>query len=97
MTTERALVLLDHFVDETMTRGPPRPGDLLDFLGIAAIEVVEVEHPDAHLGLGVALYGNEIRAVQLVWTDMLGRWPWESTFEDELSQLVLGKRGPQNA
>jgi len=60
-------------------------------LGIAAIEVVEVDHPDAHLGLEVALYGKDIRAVQLVWTDMSGYWPWESAFNDE-AQSVLGIR-----
>jgi Domain of unknown function (DUF4262) len=97
VTTERALVLLDHFVDETMRTGPLRPGVRLDFLGIAAIEVVDVDHPDAHLGLGVALYGRDIRAVQLVWTDMSGRWPWESEFySEDGSQPVLGVR-PQNA
>jgi hypothetical protein len=91
VTTEGALVLLDHFVNETMTNGQLRPGARLDFLGVAAIEVVEVDQPDAHLGLGVALYGNAIRAVQLVWTDMSGNWPWDSAFDDE-AQPVLGVR-----
>lgn len=91
VTTERGLALLGHFGEETMSSGPFRPGARLDFLGIAAIEVVQVDHPDAHLGLGIALYGNAIRAVQLVWTDMSGYWPWESAFDDE-AQPVLGVR-----
>lgn len=49
-------------------------------------------HPDAHLGLAVALFGTDIRAVQLVWTDLSGHWPLESTFDDELPQPVLGVR-----
>ena len=72
VTTERALVLLDHFVGEVKTGGPLRPGAHLDFLGVAAIEIVEVDQPDAHLGLAVALFGTDIRAVQLVWTDLSG-------------------------
>ncbi|RDH74331.1 DUF4262 domain-containing protein [Mycolicibacterium moriokaense] len=91
VTTERALVLLDHFVAETKTNGPLRPGARLDFLGVAVIEIVEVDHPDAHLGLAVALYGNHIRAVQLVWTDLWGSWPWEAAFDDT-PQPVLGVR-----
>ena len=79
VTTERALVLLDHFIGETKTGGPLTPGAHLDFLGVAAIEIVEVAQPDAHLGLAVALFGTDIRAVQLVWTDLSGHWPWEST------------------
>lgn len=96
--TERALVLLGHFAAESITKGPLRPGDRLDFLGIATIEVVKVEHPDAHLGLGVALYGRDLHAVQLVWTDTAGRWPWDSAFSsDGILQPVLGKRSGQNA
>ena len=92
VTTERALVLLDHFIGETKTGGPLTPGAHLDFLGVAAIEIVEVDQPDAHLGLAVALFGTDIRAFQLVWTDLSGHWPWESTFDDELPQPVLGVR-----
>jgi hypothetical protein len=91
VTTERGLALLGHFVAETMSKGPFRSGARLDFLGVAAIEVVQVDHPDAHLGLGIALCGSDIRAVQLVWTDMSGYWPWESLFDDE-AQPVLGVR-----
>jgi hypothetical protein len=31
--------------------------------------------------------------VQLVWTDMYGRWPWDKQFDfDGLRQPVLGSR-----
>jgi hypothetical protein len=89
--TERALVLLDHFVYETKSKGPLRPGERLDFLGIATIEVVKVDHPDVHLGLAVALYGSDIRAVQLAWTDLMGCWPWEPAYDDT-PQPLLGVR-----
>jgi hypothetical protein len=91
VTTERALVLIDYFARETRTKGALIPGARLDFLGVAVVEIVEVDQPDVHLGLAVALYGSDIRAVQLVWTDMSGYWPWESAFDDD-AQPVLGVR-----
>ena len=37
--------------------------------------------------------GTMLRAVQLVWTDMYGRWPWDKQFDfDGLRQPVLGSR-----
>ena len=57
------------------------------------IEAVHVDHPDAHLDLAVRLFGSGVRAVQLVWTDMWGRWPWDRQFDfDGLRQPVLGIR-----
>ena len=98
VTTGRALALLDYFVEESITNGPLAPGHRIELSDTAAIEVVEIEHPDAHLGLEVALYGPDFRAVQLVWTDMSGRWPWDSAFAfDGMMQPVLGKRAPQKA
>ena len=95
LTTERALVLLDHFGQQTIADGAPQPGQRLDFLGLSQIEAVDVDHPDAHLDLAVRLFGPKLRAVQLVWTDMQGRWPWSNRFdfEDGFSQPVLGIRG----
>ncbi len=71
----------------------PKPGDRIVLSDTAMVEAVEVDHPDAHMDLGVKLYGSGLRAVQLVWTDMRGRWPWEAAFEfDGLVQPVLGYR-----
>jgi hypothetical protein len=93
VTTERALVLLDHFVQETFTEGAPEPGDRFNLFGLSQIEAVQVDHPDAHLDLAVRLFGPQIRAVQLVWTDLRGRWPWNKRFDfDGLRQPVLGIR-----
>jgi hypothetical protein len=93
VTTERALALLDYFAQQVILDGAPVPGDRIVLSDTAIIEAVQVDHPDAHMGLGVKLYGPELRAVQLVWTDMCGRWPWDPTFDfDGMTQPVLGVR-----
>lgn len=93
VTTERALVLLDYFGHETIVDGAPEPGERREFFDLAQIEAVRIDHPDAHLHLAASLFGSKVRAVQLVWTDMRGRWPWDDGFDfDGLRQPVLGKR-----
>jgi hypothetical protein len=93
VTTERALALLDYFIEEAIDKGAPRPGDRIALSDTACIEAVHVDQPDVHLGLAVRLFGSKLRAVQLVWTDMRGRWPWDKGFEfDGLRQPVLGVR-----
>lgn len=57
-------------------------------------EVVEVDHPDVHLPVAVAIHGP-LRAFQLVWADGRGRWPWSADFCDQESrQPVVGMRSP---
>jgi len=36
-----------------------------------------VAKPSAHLNMAVVLYGNDIRALQLVHADGRGHWPWD--------------------
>jgi hypothetical protein len=93
VTTERALALLDYFIEEAIDKGAPRPGDRIALSDTACIEAVHVDQPDVQLGLAVRLFGSKLRAVQLVWTDMRGRWPWDKGFDfDGLRQPVLGVR-----
>lgn len=61
---------------------PPAPGEQLILSSGSVVEVVEVEHPDAHLYAAVAFYGDRVRALQLVWADRRGRWPWTPDFDD---------------
>jgi hypothetical protein len=53
-------------------------------------ELVELPHPDVHLLQATALFGPAFRAVQLVWADERGRWPWDPGFAGR--QPVLGPR-----
>ena len=58
----------------------------------AHLELVDVAHPDAHMGIGVSIEGP-VRALQLVWADGHGRWPWSPDFDgNRFSQPVLGRR-----
>ena len=63
----------------------------------ALIEVVEVEHPDAHMNAAIAIYGSEVRGLQLVWADWRGSWPWSPSFNNGRGiQPVLGVRAAPN-
>ena len=53
-----------------------------------AVEVVDVAEPTVHLLTAVATYGPALRAVQLVYADDRGRWPWQVGFRGY--QPVLG-------
>ncbi len=64
----------DQMVDEGMVL---QPGEHIDCGGRFCLEVVEVEHPDVHLKSAVRLYRRDFRALQLVWADDAGRWPWD--------------------
>jgi Domain of unknown function (DUF4262) len=79
-------------VDDAMRLAPAMHIDYEDrFL----IEVVEVEHPDVHLRFAVEICGSDVRALQLVWADDRGRWPWDAGWgHGRRSQPVLGVRIP---
>jgi Domain of unknown function (DUF4262) len=57
------------------------------------VEIVEVAQPDAHMNFAVALGGPDVRALQLVWCDERGRWPWAAGWgHGRRRQPVLGVR-----
>ncbi len=72
------------------------PATLIDYEDRFLIEVVEVDHPEVHLELAVQLCGRGIRALQLVWADDRGCWPWDARWSHgRRRQPVLGSR-PQS-
>jgi hypothetical protein len=72
-----------------------KPGEHIALGQRMVLEVVEVEHPDAHLNFAIALCGPEVRALQLVWADEHGRWPWDARWSHgRRRQPVLGVRHP---
>ena len=83
------------------TDGPARagaPGQKVAVRSGPLVEIVEVANPDAHMKWAVAFGGPEVRALQLVWADGRGRWPWAAAFSDGRGrQPVLGARARQNA
>ena len=58
-----------------------------------AIQLIEVTRPWAHLNMAVVLYGEGIRALQLVCADDAGHWPWEAAYAGQQGgQPVLGRQ-----
>jgi Domain of unknown function (DUF4262) len=77
-------------VDDGMVPAPPMH---INHHGDFLLEVVEVDHPDVHLTFAVALCGPRIRALQLVWADNRGHWPWDRGWSHgRRRQAVFGKR-----
>jgi len=86
LLNEVALLLVE--TDEA-----PRPGSRIPATGGVPVEFVEVAAPDEHLVRAVALHGEGVRAVQVVWSDERGHWPWQRSFRSAGGgQPVLGPR-----
>jgi hypothetical protein len=89
----QSLWLLNTFARRALVGQKPKAGNQLWLPAGTRVEVVEVDHPDAHLYMAVNIAGSEIEAVQLVWADGRGRWPWAPGFDDgRRPQPVFGKR-----
>lgn len=93
LAPKQALWLLNSCAKRVMAGLRPRPGDQLSLPAGTRLEIVGVAQPDAHMGIGVAIEGPDITALQLVWADGRGRWPWAPNFDDgHRRQPVLGNR-----
>ena len=92
----RALRLLNSVARMAMTGDPPTHGMRITPPDGPAVEMVEVNHPEAHLKCAVAILGA-VSALQVVWADERGRWPWAPDFDDGRgSQPVMGVRAVCN-
>ncbi|OHV05725.1 DUF4262 domain-containing protein [Mycobacterium talmoniae] len=86
-------LLLNNLAAYLMEGGKPIPGELIATPDGPPLEVVQVEHPDAHMNVAVAFYGPDLRALQLVWADERGHQPWCPEFSGgRVRQPVLGLR-----
>ena len=93
VSPQRALRVLKGVARIAMRDAPPRPGDRIQLPAGPLIEIVNIDHPDAHMDMAVAFNGIEFSARQLVWADGRGRWPWAAGFSDGIGrQPVLGMR-----
>ena len=90
---ERAADLLNCAAEHVVRIGVPRPGELLPLPGRPAIEIVRVTEPGVHLKVAAALNGPGFTALQLVYSDERGHWPWDAGFRGGAGgQPVLGTR-----
>ncbi len=72
---------------------PPLPGERFALRGTPLLEVVQVAEPDVHMPTAIALFGPDVRALQLVRSDDRGKWPWDPGFRSSRwPQPVLGPR-----
>jgi hypothetical protein len=89
----RAARMLNALGRRAVTGERPAAGARIALPAGPLIEMVEVEHPDVYLILAGAIFGDEVTALQAVWVDSHGRWPWAANFDDGRgTQAVLGVR-----
>ncbi|HXT91005.1 MAG TPA: DUF4262 domain-containing protein [Trebonia sp.] len=93
MPYDRAVDLLNGVAGHVLHGDPPGPGEVLPLRGGPVVEIVRVTEPSVHLAVAAALNGPQFVALQLVYADDRGRWPWESGFRGGRGgQPVLGAR-----
>jgi hypothetical protein len=85
--------LLNNLATRVLRGSPPTAGERIPLPDGPLVEVVELTEPSVHLVFAAALYGPEIRALQLVHADAQGRFPWSPDYRDgRAGQPVLGPR-----
>ena len=91
---DQAADLLNDFAELVLDApAAPQPGELVGLPGGPVAELVRVAEPGVHLAVAAALNGSQFAALQLVYADDRGCWPWEAGFRGGLGgQPVLGGR-----
>ena len=95
---KRAAEMLTRAAWDVLAGETLAPGNRIRTVGGLLAEVVKVAEPGAHLDVAAGLYGQQLAALQLVYTDRRGHWPWDRTFRGGRGgQPVLGVRAKQVA
>jgi hypothetical protein len=98
MPYDRAVDLLNSVAEHVMHAGAPQPGQVLPLRDGQVIEVVRVTEPAVHLAVAAALSQPQFTALQLVYADDRGHWPWDAGFRGgQGGQPVLGARAAVGA
>jgi Domain of unknown function (DUF4262) len=91
---DQAAALLNNIAGRLLQASPPRLGPLVPLPDGRRAEIVLVAEPSVHLVVAAALNGPGFSALQLVYPDEQGRWPWDADFRGGRGgQPVLGGRG----
>ena len=94
----RAADLLNDVAAHVMHAEPPAPGERIPLTGGMLIEIVQVAEPSVHLGVAAEISGPQFPAIQLVYADDRGHWPWDRGFRGGRGgQPVLGARAAEAA
>jgi hypothetical protein len=98
LTHGRATDLLNRVAAHLLHAEAPTPGERIPLTGGPLIEIVRVAEPSAHLIDAVEFCGPRLAAIQLVYADDRGHWPWDRGFRGGRGgQPVLGAREAQAA
>jgi Domain of unknown function (DUF4262) len=93
LSKERAANVLMAAADQVLDAGAPAVGARVRLPGKRPGEIVRVAEPSVHLGIADDLFGERVTAIQLVYADIRGRWPWDENFRNgRAGQPVLGPR-----
>ncbi len=93
MRAEPAGDLLNGIAAHVMHADPPEPGTQMQLIDGPYVEFVELTDPTAHLFTAVQMFGSKISAMQVVYPDDRGHWPWHRGFRGGRGgQPVLGRR-----
>jgi len=94
----RATDLLNDVAAHLLHAEAPTPGEQIPLTGGPLIEIVKVTESPAHLRIAAQLGGPQFAALQLVYTDDRGHWPWDRGFRGGRGgQPVLGPRSAEAA
>jgi hypothetical protein len=89
----RAWRLVNAVARRAMDGDAMDPGTRITLPGGPQVEFVVVDRPDVHMCWALNYARFPVRAVQAVWADGHGRWPWSPDFCDgRRIQPVLGLR-----
>jgi hypothetical protein len=93
LSKTRAANVLIAVAEQVLDAGVPTVGTRIRLPGRRPGEVVRVAEPSVHLGIAADLFGERLTALQLVYADVRGRWPWDKNFRNgRAGQPVLGPR-----
>jgi Domain of unknown function (DUF4262) len=89
----RSHELLHEVAEHVLHDRAPQVGLVVPLRDGPVIQLVHVEVPDVHLRVAADLYGPGVRALQVVWQDDRGKWPWDTGHRaGKGGQPVLGTR-----
>jgi hypothetical protein len=93
LTKERGANVLMAVAERILETEAPTAGTRLQLPGRRPGEIVRIAEPSVHLGVAADLFGERLTALQLVYADIRGRWPWDKNFRNgRAGQPVLGPR-----
>lgn len=98
LSQKRAADVLSSAAADVLDGAALAPGKRVRVNDGPLVEVVQVAAPGVHLEVAAALFGRRLEALQLVYADRRGYWPWDRRFRDGRGgQPVLGVRAKQVA